>query len=462
MTDFTSQDRTQVQDIKLSSVLVYSQFQNVRDEIYGRVFQDKNFAKNWDSIYVHPSELEYGMSKKGMRKITEPTLVIASHSPVMAFVLASDDEPVFVCSGYKRTQTIGYTLLFQLNPGILPDYFFYMSKYESWIRISKRIDDADKYKDIYGDDGIIGWKNIGSIFSDGIIDDVNVITSEGAFHNGIFHSSMIVPSIPVQKQRIADAISMEKMLQEKMAEKERKFQQKEWLNEAHIRNSKHRLSNEIMPMRMAIERLQSFFRKHPSGIKLSDVIGEITKQSVGDLLEGLSCSIGNIEVEIDNLTRSEQAGEPEQVLNVAQSLDDYLNRIASKYQKTFKVEKVGFDAELSIKISPKAFIELLDNIVNNAVRHGFIHDRSDYLLQITIEDTGDRMCRISIANNGEPMSERARATYFEQGSFAGLTGHTGIGGYRTFDICDKAGGQAIAPYSKEGFPVVISVEFPII
>lgn len=49
------------------------------------------------------------------------------------------------------------------------------------------------------------------------------------------------------------------MLQEKMAEKERKFQQKEWLNEAHIRNSKHRLSNEVMPMRMAIERLQSFF-----------------------------------------------------------------------------------------------------------------------------------------------------------------------------------------------------------
>ena len=266
----------------------------------------------------------------------------------------------------------------------------------------------------------------------------------------------------MQKQRIADAKSMEKMLQEKMAEKERKFQQKEWLNEAHIRNSKHRLSNEVMPIRMAIERLQNFFKKHPDGVKLSDIIGEITNQSVNDLLEGLSCSVKNVEIEIENLTKSEQAGEPEQKLNVAHSLDEYLDKIALKYSVPFNIEKVGFEKELNIKISPKAFMELLDNIVGNAVRHGFIGNRNDYLLQVSIEVTDNRMCEIAIANNGEPMSERARTTFFEQGSFAGPTGHTGIGGFRIYDICDKAGGEAILPYSKEGFPVVICVKFPLV
>ena len=458
MNDFMFQGS--VQNAKLSSMLIYSQYQNVRDEISGKIFQEKNFSKDWDSIYVHPSELDNGMSKKGMRKITTPTLVMASHSSKMAFVLASEDEPVFVCSGFMRTKTIGYTLLFELNPGILPDYLFYLSKYESWVGISKRIDTEDKYKDIYGDLGTSGWKNVGEVFADGVITDYT--TAENVFKNGVYESSINIPSIPVQKQRIADAIAMEKMLQEKMAEKERKFQQKEWLNEAHIRNSKHRLSHEVMPMRMAIERLQSFFLKHSEGVKLSDIIGEKTKQSVNDLLEGLLYSVGNIETEIENLTKSEQPGEPEQILNVVSSLNDYFDRIASKYPASFNIEKIGFEKDLNIKISPKAFMELLDNIVGNAVRHGFIGNRKDYLLQVAIEATDDNMCEIAIANNGEPMSERARATFFEQGSFAGPTGHTGIGGHRIYDICDKAGGEAMPPYSKEGFPVVICVKFPLV
>lgn len=458
MNDFISQG--DVQDVKLSSMLIYSQCQNVRDEISGKIFQEKDFSKDWDSIYVYPSDLDNGISKKGMRKITAPTLILASHSSKMAFVLASEDEPVFVCSGFKRTQTIGYTLLFKLKPSILPDYLLYLSKYESWIGISKGIDTEDKYKDIYGDFGTSGWKNVGEIFADGVTEDIT--TAEQVFHNGLFQSPINIPSISVQKQRIADAIAMEKMLQEKMAEKERKFQQKEWLNEAHIRNSKHRLSNEVMPMRMAIERLRSFFLKHSDGVKLSDVIGEITKQSVNDLLEGLLHSVGNIETEIENLTKSEQAGVPEQILNVASSLNDYFDRIASKYPASFNIEKIGFEKDLNIKISPKAFMELLDNIVGNAVRHGFIGNRKDYLLQISIKATDDKMCEIAIANNGEPMSDRARATFFEQGSFAGPTGNTGIGGYRIYDICAKAGGEAMLPYSKEGFSVVISVKFPLV
>lgn len=460
MNSFIAQDKLQKENTKISSMLLPAQYQTICDKISGRIFQEKNFAKDWDSIYVHPADLDYGMSEKGMRKIISPTLIIASHSPMMAFVLASENEPVFLCSGFKRTQTIGYTLAFKLNPNVLPDYLFYISKYDSWVRISKDIDIKDKYKKAYGYFGENGWKNVGEGFDDGIISDVT--TAEIIFRNGLFKNSFNIPCTDVQKQRLSDAKYMEKTLLEKIAEKERKFQQKEWLNEAHIRNSKHRLSNEAMPIRMAIERLQNFFKKHPNGVKLSDVIGEITNQSVNDLLEGLSSSVKNIETEIENLTKNEQACEPEQELNLSHWLDDYLDKITSRYHISFNIEKVGFEKELYIKISPKAFIELLDNIIGNAVRHGFIGNRNDYLLQVSIEVTDDRMCEIAIANNGEPMSERARTTFFEKGSFAGSTGHTGIGGYRIYDICDKAGGEAIVPYSKEGFPVVICVKFPLI
>lgn len=460
MTDFLSHDTLQIQNTKFSSMLLKNEYLNVPDEVQGRIFQETDFAKDWDSIYVHPSDLEYGRSEKGMRKLTTPTLIMASHSPMIAFVLASDEDPVFICSEHKRTQTIGYTLAFRLNPCLLPDYLFYMSKYDSWIEVSKSIDIEDEYKKVYGDLGKDSWSNVGRVFSDGII--TCVTTAEKVFLDRLSNRSFNIPPVILQKQRIADAKSMEKVLQEKMAEKERKFQQKEWLNEAHIRNSKHRLSNEVMPIGMAIERLQSFFLKHPDGVKPTDIIGKVTKQSINDLLEGLFRSVKNIEIEIENLTKSEQAGEPEQKLNVAHSLNDLLNKITSKYPVSFNIEKIGFDKELNIKISPKAFMELFDNIINNAVRHGFIGNRTDYLLQISIGATDDRMCEIAVANNGEPMSERARATFFEQGSFSGPTGHTGLGGYRIYDICDKAGGEVMVPYSKEGFAVVICVKFPLV
>lgn len=456
MVDFISQNRVPKRDSSFLSMLMGSKCQEVQGGIYGRIFTEKNFAKDWNSIYVHPSELDYGISENGMRKIVSPTLVMASHSSMMAFVLASEEDPVFICSGFKRTQNLGYILLFGLRPSLDPDYVFYMSKYDSWTSISHGIGEIGGF---WGD----SWKDVGVVFDDGL-DDLGAITAESVFRsaNIALIAPIEVPPISVQKQRIADAMAMEKMLQEKMAEKERKFQQKEWLNEAHIRNSKHRLSNEVMPIRMSIERLQNFFEKHPDGVNLSDVIGEMTNQSVKDLLEDLSCSVKNIEIEIENLTKSEQAGEPEQELNVAHSLSIYFDKIASKYPISFNVEKIGFEKELNIKISPKAFMELLDNIVGNAVRHGFIGNRNDYLLQVSIDVTDNGMCEIAIANNGEPMSERARETFFEQGSFAGPTGHTGIGGYRIYDICDKAGGEVMNPYSKQGFPVVICVKFPLV
>lgn len=459
MTGFISQDGLQVQNTEFSSVLLPAQYQHVCGEISGRIFQEKNFAEDWDSVWVHPSDLDYGTAQKFMRKITSPSLVMASHSPKMAFVLASEDEPVYICSGIKRTETAGYTLVFGLKPAILPDYLFYMSKYESWVSVSKRIDAEEKLG--FSVDFVLKWSETGTpVISPDM--PIDYITAEEVFTLGLSKSSTIqIPPLFVQEQRVADAKSIEKILQEKMAEKERKFRQKEWLNEAHIRNCKHRLSNEIMPISMAVERLQHFLKEHPDGIKSSDIIGEITKQSVDDLLVDLACSVKNVETEIENLTKSEQAGEPEQTLNVALALDDYLDRIAPKYTIPFNIEKVGFEKGLNIKISPKAFTELIDNIVGNAVRHGFIGNRNDYLLQVSIEATDDGMCEITIANNGEPMSERARATFFEQGSFAGPTGHTGIGGYRIYDICDKAGGEAVAPYSKEGFPVVICVKFPL-
>ena len=105
---------------------------------------------------------------------------------------------------------------------------------------------------------------------------------------------------------------------------------------------------------------------------------------------------------------------------------------------------------------------MLEQIFYNAVRHGFTdNSRDDYEILITISETDEGYCRIDIANNGNPISERGRKEYFIKGSFAGETGNTGMGGARVFEICEGTNGKAIEPYSTVDFPVVVSVEFPI-
>ena len=63
---------------------------------YGHVFTPDYFASDWDSIYVNPSDLKLESVSKGMRKLVAPTLLITSEKAQMAYILASEDEPVYI------------------------------------------------------------------------------------------------------------------------------------------------------------------------------------------------------------------------------------------------------------------------------------------------------------------------------------------------------------------------------
>lgn len=442
------------QMVSLGKCLNWAKWIELKEPENGYIFTDEYLASNWDDIDVHPEALPKGEAQKGMRKVTSPVLLLKSHTPKMAFVLATEMSPVYFCSPFKRTKEDGYTMLFGLMPNVWPEYFFYMSKYNSWCNISHHIDGEAEYE------LCMGFREVGYCHFDG--SEEWVTDAETVFLNGIRPGDLI-PSLSVQRQQIDDAKMMEKVILDRMLEKERKFQQKEWLNETHIRNSKHRLSNEVMPVRMAVERLERFLINSSEGIKLSSIIGQATQQTVGDLLNNLKTSIQNIEVEINNLTKSETVGEQLETLEVEHFVKGYCENLASKFNRHFSVVVDCKDKGLKIKISRKPFMELLDNIFTNAVRHGFTDNtRKDYKVLIILSKTDGGFCKIDIANNGNPISERGRNEYFVRGSFAGKTGHTGIGGARVFEICEEFNGKAIEPYSVEGFPVVISVEFPIV
>lgn len=434
----------------LCDLISTANWEELREPETGHIFTDNYLASNWDDVYVNPESLSVSEAEKGMRKITLPVLLLKSHSSKMAFILASENSPVYVAPFWEKDKIDGYTMIFEIKPLVYPEYFFYLSKYDTWTGISKSADQPNSYA------CELSFKDVGEF------DGFSFISAEDIFRNATLCKSKKIPSRPVQEKQIGDAKVIERVILDKMSEKERKFQQKEWLNETHIRNSKHRLSNEIMPIHMAVERLEHFLVNSPEGIKLTSIIGHVTKQTVGDLLYNLKVSIQNIENEIDNLTQSETVGEQIEVLDVALFIREYSEKLRTKFSHPFSIDIDVKDDNLKIKISRKSFMELVDNVISNAVRHGFTDIiRNDYKVLIRISRTTEG-CRIDIANNGNPISERGRKEYFVRGSFAGDTGHTGIGGARVYEICEKFNGKAIEPHPENEFPVVVSVIFPIV
>lgn len=66
-------------------------------ETKGKVFTADNFAKDWESIYVSPSELSDGIvNDKTFHKVDRKALILDAKNPRMAYVMADQDNSLRV------------------------------------------------------------------------------------------------------------------------------------------------------------------------------------------------------------------------------------------------------------------------------------------------------------------------------------------------------------------------------
>lgn len=131
----------------------------VKDVTSGKIFSEEYFAKDWNSIYVKPSDLPNGTVDKGMRKITQPSLLITTKKAKMAYVLASIENPVYLLPESVMTSDGGYILSYRITPEILPEYIYYMCQFEIWRRMLNSINiDDNGYWD---DSNTWTWDRIG-------------------------------------------------------------------------------------------------------------------------------------------------------------------------------------------------------------------------------------------------------------------------------------------------------------
>lgn len=118
------------------------------------------------------------------------------------------------------------------------------------------------------------------------------------------------------------------------------------------------------------------------------------------------------------------------------------------------------DALHYVEFSEDALSIIVDNIVSNAVAHGFKDPNKDYTIRFEFKPTGSSYV-LSISNNGESIPARIKPDeVFIWGNTSGGKDHAGIGCYQVKDLMEEFGGKAeIISTPDEEFTVTYKLTF---
>ena len=403
------------------------------NDVKGHVFTKNDQSKDYDSAICSADELSIMPVDNEFTKITENVIVVdySNHFNV-TYLKATTDIPAFI----PKSSLLG---IWKMNEDVVyPLYFYYLSE-------SGKLDEITRSHIHFFDGPYLeeGEKPYYYLNYEPI---------------GDFQSDMFFPissSVERQKESYDSIYSVWKQIKDNREQKAR-FEQKEWLNEKHIRNIKHRLNDELTPLYIGLNSLKNFMEESGGRINSNDVIGVKSGRTVAMQLESLMNQISKIESSIKELTDSNMNSHFE-ILDVNNVVREYISKALWK----FPIEHVTLSPEARILGNSKLLSELIDLIIENANRHGFIgRESSQNKVIIRVENTIGGKCRISISNNGKPMSERASKIYFERGSYAGETGNSGIGGARIKDIVERMQGTVSLQLDETNeFPVSVEMLF---
>lgn len=217
---------TAAQSVKFNDIFTESA-NTINIASKGRIFGEDNFAKGWSDVYVNTSSLSEGYVEAGMRYITRPSILVSTKNARMAFVLASEKEPVYFIDENTPLADGAYLLSYSILPVISPEYIYYMCKYGMWEKIINNIKDGLPYEDdlleLYTNDDQLSWARVGKKtlaiggFKDpsqlGSVETLVDVTVK-LLKGGIKDFSL--PSISKQKELVAAAKEQEMVVEQNL------------------------------------------------------------------------------------------------------------------------------------------------------------------------------------------------------------------------------------------------------
>lgn len=257
----------------------------------------------------------------------------------------------------------------------------------------------------------------------------------------------------------------------------------EYMKDMHLR--KHALSQVLNEFSSGFYRLNEVRLEHGGELTDSTIVSSRTRETIADRFAKLLTSMEKMQTMVSYLVEDKSLGEEEPVeIFVDSFLKDYVsNMVSDNFQPILAINvsvinelnSVGFSSEkanekdkIAIMFPKKALTQILDNIVSNARKYGFV-DQNSYKYNIRFASeivliNDEPFVAIKVANNGSPLSNGMTAEkVFTWGECS--TGGTGLGGWQIRNTARYFGGDAkLNTFNDDpnGYTVEYEIDIPIL
>lgn len=242
-----------------------------------------------------------------------------------------------------------------------------------------------------------------------------------------------------------------------------------------LRQRKHRIQQVMNEFSPAFSMLNQLRKENGGVLHDNDIVAARTGKTVGEYFEKLESIVAKVEDLVTNLIDKELWKEPKPVDMVQFVKSIPQSHISDKYM--FQIDAVcapeyssnillPYYSSSEVLIAPDDLSTIFDNIINNAIKHGFTDDiRRDYVVRISlISDVvdNDPCVKFFVSNNGTPIHPSVdRDRFFDWGYGT----NTGIGTWQIKSIVEHYGGSVELkenPDDAAGFQTEYVIVLPLI
>ncbi len=213
------------------------------------------------------------------------------------------------------------------------------------------------------------------------------------------------------------------------------------------------------------ENLEAFKRHHLDGT--DKLTREILDRLVDDNTEALKLMGHNLKrsselVSSFKLVSMDQYLEEYRIINIAHYLDEIINSIRPKYKKIDSLLTLTVDPEIRLYTYPGAISQIMTNLINNSVVHGF-DGKQEGKIMVVVEKGQPGYVRISYQDSGVGLTEESREKLFTPFfTTKKHKGSSGLGMHIVYNAVVKTLGGSIEVMNlKKGFGVVIEIPIQV-
>ncbi|MFC2109329.1 N-6 DNA methylase [Bacteroidota bacterium] len=238
----------------------------------------------------------------------------------------------------------------------------------------------------------------------------------------------------------------------------------EKLKESQMRDlgsKKHNIMQHLNNVKASADVLTTMMEINEGVLKSDQIIDPRRGVTVEKRFLRLQESLEKVIYYVENLTNDIKYDSAE-ILNINNLIKECKERGVQDDLFSIEIilEKESFQGrEPLISISKNDFEEIYNNLVENAINHGFVDKTKLYVFRIYISYIDDFL-EISFMNNGKPFPKGIAEKILIKGEKAGGTGGTGIGLWKVNEITKHFGGKLeVYDEPENNFPVGFKFKF---